>query len=722
MPAPADTKAILALVRRTWQTNADTAMRMRVRRLLINQTNAALDSNMTGTMIPAPFNKTSLAIRTMIGEPAKAAQHYASRIAANRPNIEVVPLTTKKDISQTVARKAGEQERLDAQMWEENGGRDAQWKMGWAMSVTAAGYYLTLPRDASFGLPDRTYYQDKTDDEIATLIRDGQVAASKVSDHKTGQLVYAEKGDVWYARRKDKMRAQAGTSLFTLEAFPRDMVLREKDVDGIKWAAVIEEVTGSALAPGSDLAISAARQTNAVESGRVPEDDVGLYGLFKDEKGAIIGGISRGGPLNSRWNREGVFTLIRYFDRDEQVIVVAAQGSVEGGREVYRGKHGCTINGYPACPVEEVPYMVTDVDVPGLEFTTSLQQVFGYIPQINQLLTLMSNASAFNGLPRWVVELDGGTTLRGEDGEPKEITQADVPGLSPSQATAWPGTLKQLLIDTKSLEAMLGIYFNRLDASMPPTVAQGDAGGSQDTAWGTHQLIQQAQQNLGQPVDNHAKSVKRIIQRWHGWLRDLDVPVYFFAAPGHRKDRRTLRGLIEFDPSDLTDSIQVTQDLNTPSEATVRIQIGMELWEKGAITDEEFYTDYVRSQDARQSVIDRYVQLIKNYVVLGQLPAGYVPTPGSPPPMITVVADGIRGAIHYELLQSSANYADANARQQAAQAQQSQQSGVPPASIATTAGMAQPGAGMNATLEGQLGSAVPGGNAPASMVGAPGAM
>ena len=717
MPATADQKAILALVRRTWQASSETAMRMRIRRLLINQSNALLDSNGLGTTLPAPFNKTSLAIRSMIGEPSKAAQHYASRIAANRPDIEVVPLTTKKDISQTVARKAGEQERLDAQMWEENGGREAQWKMGWAMSVTACGYYLTLPRDASFGLPDRTYYQDKTDDDVATMIRDGKIAASKVTDHKTGQLVYAEKGDVWAARRKDKMRAQAGTSLFTLEAFPRDMVLREKDIDGIKWAAVIEEVSGTALAPGSDLATSAARQANASDSGRIPEDDIGLYGLFKDEKGAIIGGISRGGPLDSRWNRDGVFTLIRYFDREEQVVFVAAQGSIEGGREVYRGKHGCTINGYPACPVEEVPFMVTDVDVPGLEFTTSLQQVFGYIPQINQLLTLMSNASAFNGIPRWVVELDGGTTLRDADGEPKEVSQADVPGLSPNEASAWPGTLKQLLIDTKSLEAMLGIYFNRLDAAMPPNVAQGDAGGSGDTAWGTHQLIQQAQQNLVQPVDNHAKAVKRVIQRWHGWLRDLDVPVYFFAAPGHRKDRKTLRGLIEFDPSDLTDSIQVTQDLDTPSEATVRIQIGMELWGKGAITDEVFYSDYVRSEDARQSVIDRYVQLIKNYVILGQLPPGYVPTPGSPPPMITVVADGIRGAIHYELLQTSANYADANARQQAQAAQAAQQPAVPPASITTAAGMQVPGAGLAPTLQGQLGSNVPGGMAPASMAG-----
>lgn len=713
-----DSREVLALVDRAWRAHAETALRMRVRRLLINQQGTTLNDNQLGTTLPAPFNRTTLAIKAMIGEPSKAAQHYASRIAANRPDIEVVPLTAKRDISQTVSRQAGEQERLDAQLWTENGGRDAQWKMGWAMSVTAAGYYLTLPRDASFGLPDRVYHQDKTDADVAQLIRDGVVTRARLPHPRTGQLVYAEKGDVWAARRKDTMRAQAGTSLFTLEAFPRDMVVREKDVDGLRWAAVIEEIPSSALRPGSPLAISAARMDD------VPEDDVGLYGLMRGEHNAIIGGIARGGPVNSPHAGDAdYFTLIRFFDREEQVICVAARGSVEGGREVYRGKHGCTINGVAACPVEEVPFMLTDVDVPGQEFGTPLQQVFGYVPQINQLLTLMSNASAFNGLPRWIVELANGATLRDNDGEPETVAQADVPpGLSPQEATAWPGTVKQLLIDTKSLEAMLAVYFERLEASMPPAVAQGDAGSSgPDTAWGTRQLIQQAQQNLMQPVDNHAQAVKRILQRWHGWLRDLAMPVYFFAAPGHRKDRRSLRGLIEFDPANLTDSIVVTQDLDTPSEATVRVQMGIELWQQGAITDEQFYSEYMRTDDARQAVVDRYVQIIKDYVLLGKMPEGYIPAPGAPPPLLMVIADGVRGAIHYELLQSSANYALASARMSAQQAQQPQLG--MGGGLSQAAGIAQPGLGAAPDLQSQLGSNVPGGMAPTTMAaGVPGGM
>lgn len=714
-----DSKEVLALVDRAWRAHAETALRMKMRRLLINQQNAVAGDNALGTTLPAPFNRTSLAIKAMIGEPSKAAQHYASRIAANRPDIEVIPLTAKRDISQTVSRQAGEQERLDAQLWSENGGRDAQWKMGWAMSVTAVGYYLTLPRDAAFGLPDRVYHQDKTDADIAALIRDGVVTKAKMPHPKTGQLVYAEKGDVWAARRKDKMRAQAGTSLFTLEAFPRDMVIREKDVDGIRWAAVIEEIPSTALRPGSPLAISAAR------ADAVPEDDVGLYGLMRGEKNEIIGGIARGGPVNSdRANAADLFTMIRYFDREEQVICVAARGSVEGGREVYRGKHGCTINGVASCPVEEVPFMLTDVDVPGQEFSTPLQQVFGYVPQINSIMTILSNGAYFNGIPRWVIELQNGTTLRDEDGEPKTITQSDlVPGMSPQEATAWPGTVKQLLIDTKSLEALLAIYFERLEASMPPAVAQGDAGSSgPDTAWGTRQLIQQAQQNLMQPVDNHAQAVKRILQRWHGWLRDLDMPVYFFAAPGHRKDRRSLRGLIEFDPADITDSIAVTQSLDTPAEATVLLQQGIELRQGGYIDDYEFYDRYAREQDARQAIVRKYVQQVVDHV-MGGVPA----PPGS---VIQMVADGVRGQLHYALLAQSANYSLNNARMQAAQANQQMAlttaagfgapGGAPSSNVTAPAGIVQPGQGMAPTLEGQLGTGAPGGQAAPSMAGVPG--
>jgi hypothetical protein len=718
--------AIISMVQRQRTANQNVMLQMRVRRMLINRDTAALESNLTGTTLPPPFHQTSLAIRTMIGEPAKAAQHYATRLSANRPDISVVPITAGNDITATVEKDAGKQERMDNQFWVEAGGRDAQWTCGWGMAVTEAAYYLTLPRDAQFGLPDRIYYEDKTDDDISHLKAAGMTTPVKVQS-PSGKLVYAEHGDVWAARRKDaaKNRAISGRSLFTLRAYPRDMVLRQRDEDGIKWAAIVEEVPGSMVGPGSDLAMAAAKQTNALPDGNaVPPDDLGLYGLMRGPKGEIIGGIARGGPLGSTWNASGVFTIVRFFSRTEQVILVGGQGSLQGAKVVYRGAHGCTVQGVPSCPVVEVPFMRTDIDVPGKEFSTALSQVFGIIPQINQLLTLESNAAIFNGLPRWVVEQKDGATIRGQDGEPKIIEQAATPGLDPSQAAAYPGTLRQLTIDTKSLHEMLVLYFERLEAAMPSEVLEG-AAGSSAPAYQVRQLIQQAQEILRQPVDNHCAGVQQIVQMWHGWLRDLDTPVYFFAAPGNRKNKRSLRGIIEFDPKDLTDSIVVTQELDTPAEATVRLQEGLELLKAGVLTFEDFFDQYAKSQDARQSVIDMYVSQVTAHVI------GGVPAPAGS--LIAMIADGVRGAVNFALLEQSPNYAIASAENAVQQMQQQPQQVTSPmpgggsitagatgalsgpmqpgmgGNVANAAGIRQPGMGMAPTIEQQLGNGIPGG-------------
>jgi hypothetical protein len=572
------------------------------------------------------------------------------------------------------------------------------------MSVGGVGYYLCLPRDAAFGLPDRIYYEDKTDDEIAALKRDGKLTSSKIPHPATGQLIYAEGADVWKARRKEAAKRQciSGTSLFNVRAYPRDMVLRELDDDGVKWACIIEEIPGTALGEGSELAISAARQGNATDKGRVPEDDVALFGLFKDEKGQIVGGVGHGGPLHTMWNRDGIFTLLKFFNRTEQVILVASQGNIDGAREIYRGRHGCTVAGVPTCPVVEVPFMRTDVDSPGMEFSTPLSQVFGIAPPMNQILTLASNATVYNELPRWVIELKDGSVLRGADGEPVTISQADVPGLDPKEATAWPGTLKQLTIDTASGEKMFEIYTALMEKYMPSPVTAG-VSGTNSAAWQVRQLIQQAQETLRQPVDNHAAAVGDIIKMMHGWLRDLDVPVFFFAAPGHRKNKRSVRGLIEFDPKNLTDSIMVTQELDSPEEQTVRIQVGIEQYQAGLITLEDYYRDYAKTEDPRQSVIDYYVAQVVAYVMSGKLPEGANPQ-NPTQPVIQIVADGVRGMVNYSLLQQSPNYAIAQAEQIAAQAQQQGQQQPQGGNVAGAQGVVQPGLGMSPTLNGQLGA------------------
>ena len=702
--------AVKTLVSEAYNAHAKVRTRARVRRQLIVRDADVIMDNLTGLYLPAPFDKSVLAIKTMIGETAKAAQHYASRISANTPKVSVSPKTAKSKLSVTLDKTAGEQERLDDQLWEENGGRQAQWFAGMNMSVTGANYYVTGVRDADFGLPDRQYYTDEAE-ELEVLKRDGELAPMKVPHPKTGDWTYAEHADVWHARRTKvrEHQAQSGRALFTLEALPRDMVTVGKDKDGIKWAVSFEEVAGSECAgeTGSKIAQSYARTRG------VPEDDVGLWGIWVDAQGKIVGGIERGGPPESNWSRPRTFTVIRFWNRIETVIMISPSSSVEGAEVVYRGVHGAKKQGVPACPVVEVAMMHTAINVVGQEFTTPMEPVFAYVPIINQVLLLLSMAATYNGTPRWVVEMKDGSTLRGEDGEPVVLENAAVPGLDPSQAAAYPGTLKQLVIEIESLMGLLSVYLARLDGCMPAPVTTGESGSSA-AAWQVRQLIQQAQENLRQPVDNHAAGVKEIIQLWHGWMRDLDMPVYFFAASAGQRGARASASLIEFDPKDLTDSIQVKQELDTPEEQTVRVQTGLELRSQGAITWREFFEDYLQVQDAREAEIEMYSEQVVQQVIYGtQFP------PGS---LLDQLAKGMQGELTYMLIQQSDNFAISVAEQMAQQAgaQVSMGAGGPqptpgagPGSpdgsqgVMQAAGQVAPGMGMADSVTQQIGAGAP---------------
>jgi hypothetical protein len=304
------------------------------------------------------------------------------------------------------------------------------------------------------------------------------------------------------------------------------------------------------------------------------------------------------------------------------------------------------------------------------------------------------------------------------------VEAGEVPGLDPNEAAAYPGTLKQLTINTASIEKMLEFYFQQLEKMMPSPITSGVAGASA-AAWQVRELIQQSQETLRQPVDNHAQAVKQIILMWHDWMRDLDVPIYFFAAPGYRKNRRDFRSLIEFDPKNLSDSIVVVQELDTPGERTIRVQQGIELLKAGLIDYQKFFEEYDKTEDSRQAVIDMYVQQVVTYVMSGILPPGANPNPqaGGVEPIIKVVADSVRGAVNYALLEESPNYAIATAEQMAAQAaQQAQamgqqrpseageaaqfgQGGGPGggANVAYSQGVVQPGMGMAPDLSQSLG-------------------
>lgn len=705
-----DEQSILGAISRVRSSYDETFQRVRVWRALINRNHVGVSQSQTGTLLPAPFHKSSLALQTMIGQPMEAAQHYVARISGNKPDFKVVPLSDKPELKQSVDRNAAEQERLIGQLWEEAEGGEAQNTCAWAQVVGGVGYYVTLPRDMHFGLPQRNYWPDS--DETREMIASGRIKASP-SQRTTvgGQVYYVEDAQEWVKRRQAaaKNRPIDGTSLFTLKAYPRDMVLRERDADGIKWACIEEEINAESVKPGSALAKSA-----AMIDGIAPEDQ-DKYGLIW-EKGQIIGGLAVGAPASALPN--ATFSLKRYFNRTHQAIFVGSTGG-QGGKLVFCGEHGATVNGHNVCPVVEVPFMRTDIEVPGQEFATPLAQVMAYVPLVNQIMTLRSNGTAFNLLPRWYFKTEKGETLRGDDGEPVLRESATVPGLNPAEAAVFPpGEWKQLTIESADTDALLELYMHLIAEAMPSDAARGE-GGSSEAAWHAQLMIEQSHQNLQQPVANHAWAVKQIAQMWFGWLRQLDTNVYFYPFSNNKTGQRSSRNLIEFDPANLTDSVIVTQEIHDPQASIVRIQVGMEQRAAGLIDDRKYYEEYAREKDPRQAEIDKYVQMVKDHVI-GGIPAA----PGS---LIAFVADAVRGRVSHNLLISSPNYAIATAEQMALQATGAGQAyaqtgaapGSPPAAaggqppqpqgnVADAAGVRTPGVGMAPTLQGQLGANAPG--------------
>lgn len=715
-------RTIQRILREAHQQYAGVTKRVQVRRQLIVRDADRVMDNLTGTLLPAPFDKTQLALKTIIGETAKVAQHYASRIAANDPDFAITPPSPKGNITATLDKFAGQQEQLDAELWNANGGREKQWDQGMNMSIGGVGYYLTGVRDVGFGLPDREYFEDET--ATSAMRHMGLTTPWKVKNPKNGRLQYAEHADVWAKRRAEKMKAQSGRSLFTLEALPRDMVHVGKDADGIKWAYVVEEIPGYDCAEGSEIAASMAAAKGVPASQTDAAGNEWKYGIWLDKDGKVVGGIAAGVPPDQMgWRSPQSFVKVRFFNRIEQVVLIAPMGGTyDGAQEVFRGPHGAEIMGNAVCPIAEVPMMRSGTNIVGAEFTTPMEAVFAYVPLINQMLTVLSNVAMYNGLPRFVVELENGSTLRGEDGEPTIVESSPTPGLDPRDLAAYPGKIKQLTIEAETLLKVAELYFERLRECMPAQATEGISGASA-AAWQVRQNIQQAQEGLRQPVVNHASAVKEIVHMWHSWLRQLDMPVYFFATQHGKQGKRSAQGLIEFNPINLTDAFSVEQQLDTPDEQTVRVQQGLELRAQGAITWRDFFEDYLRTPDAREAEIDMYVQMVIDQVI-----SGAQSQPGS---LIDTIAKGMQGQLHYLLIANSDNYARSVAEQMAQQANAAAQGmpqpqgvtpgapqGPPPgqgslggAGYAQAAGVVEPGMGMNPTLQGQLGSNVPGGMA-----------
>jgi hypothetical protein len=662
--------------------------RLRTRRLLLDIISAVTNGpdNQTGTNVPPPFDKQSMILLTRIGEPIKEAQRWASRIAANTPQVVAVPIVDGDNVPKGVEALASKQERLLMAMFDAVDGATMQQKLAWSQSWGRVGYYVTLPCDAALGLPDREYYDDLPEDEIAYLKEQG-----KAVETPTGR--YAEAAGSWVERRRTAARDAmvAGTTLNTLEAFPPDVVYPRRDSKGIRECAIILEIPHDDCGPGSDLALKAARHDG------YDGEDAHRYSLLVDSQGKVIGGIPAGGEPGSTTST--AWTLAIYLTRDEVYYLVSqGSGGASAGKVVW-----CEEHGDGEVPVFDVPFFPTDSMRPGGEATSPMEAMFALAPIINQIETLLSNVAAYNAIPRWVVELpDGKGYVTDEDDNIRVFTNEPTPGLDPSQAIPVGGKIVQLKIDADLLFNLLQFYVERMDHERMPEAITGAAGDT-GPAWGKQLMIEQAHVDIKPAVENHARAWQKIWRLWMRRAKRLDVPIFAYNAPGKSRDRQYRRGLIEFNPQDFIETISVHQSSYSQSDAIVRQQAGIELYTAKLIDLRQLYEDYFLEQDPRDAEIRMYVQLVKNHVLLGDVTSIM---PGS---LLANVAASVQGRAAMEVIARSQNAALAQAEAMAMQAQmtaqlmtqQSQQQIAPPTeggNPANAVGAKQPGMGMGLSL------------------------
>ena len=489
-------------------------------------------------------------------------------------------------------------------------------------------------------------------------------------------------------RRASMEAAVSGKTLVTLEAIAPDMVLPRYDRDGtsrrsLKYAFVVEELPASDFAPGTELARAAARAAG------IGEGELDRFGLHADREGRIQGGVTRGGePHSAARSGRQRWTLARFVTRDEVYYFVTTNPASGGGQTIWHERHGAG-----RVPLVPVPGMHTDSAQPGGEYSSLMESVFAMTPILNQIETLLSNVATWNALGRFVVEDVDGRLVASEEGEPLIMSTDDMVGLDPQDVSVVRGRIRQLTIDAGLLLQLLDFYSRRLDQSKPSPVTEGQAGASA-AAWQVRLLLEASGEQLEQAVNNHAEAVREVMLLWVRWLRMLDEPVFVFSVPGRRRDRGSVRGLIEFDPVDLVESLHVAQSAQSAQQRVVLQQAGIELLRAGRIDDRQYYEEYALAEDPEEAELRAIVQQVKQAVLFNDVRAA---PPGS---VLGDIVQAVRGRITMRMLDVSPNFAVATAEemaQQSAQAMAAQQQASGQQTSAQQAGgeprPAAPGAG-----------------------------
>jgi hypothetical protein len=576
-----------------------------------------------GRFVPAPFDQSQLIIKFATGALADAAMHLVGALTSNPPIVQVnrIAVADRKVSDKTNKSAARVESALNGIWWAAEEDDDIQELVAWSVVAEGPGWYHSYPREAGFGLPDRIFYEEGelSDEQLTEMKRTGKAWPEKLRDPTTGRLKTAESADLWLRRRQDALNQEQainGESLFITESLPAGAVYYRFDQGRrLKMVAVRERVPVRDFRPTEPIARAAAKA-----NGMFSEEEIAKYGLILGEDGRIIGGIQKDGSDPDRpAQRASWWDLWRVWYRDElYYYVTSGSEAINGGHIVFWKPH----------TLGEVPFWAanggqTPSARPEEQFQPLLEAAYAVVPGLNQAATLASNMMAFNGIPRFVIELpQGGILANTETGGPRTFTTDSPTGLDPKELEVIQngGRIKQLTIDDHGMVLqVLTLYMEFLKDLLPGDSSRGQ-GASTGPAW-TTRLLQEAEQIGIQPaVRSNAKAIGRMAKFWARNCRQLDVPIWFLGAPGQRGKTKGIRGLIQVKPDEWTQSISVAQDPHTQTERITLQQVGLSLWQAGAIPPHRMYEEYFGDQDPDESRMQMWENAIIEHLI-GTKPA-----------------------------------------------------------------------------------------------------
>ena len=647
--------------------------------LVFRRENQQSDEKM-GIHIPEPFGESKLIITHITGALASTAQRWTSEISDNAPRVIVEPqVEGDRNITAAMQRDATMQEHLHNGTWHQAGGRKMQRRLAWAQVVEGAGWYFCYELEAGFGLPARKYFEL---DELGEGENDG-VADAPVRK-PDGTFAWAERPDLYEARAIEAMKDQArnGRSLFAVEMQSDAKVYAQRDRLGWKIVAIVEYVPAAEYGPKSDMARVAASWRN--------NSELADKGIILDAGGKIAGGTSHGGepntPLDLRRER---YLQCRIWTRTEHYVYVTRAQNYEGGKRVWATKHD-----YGQVPAWPAPFTDTDSAAPEERHMPAMEGAYASVPGYNQVLTLLSQNTTWNAIPRFVIMLpeNQGFMTDARTGGPKILSSDSTVGLDPNEMEVISngGKIEQLTIEgAGDLLNLLAIYQQQLSDALPSEAAKG-TGGTSGPAWTTN-LLQLAQRVVLAPaVEFHASAIEDMTRFQARLIRKLPVPVYFNAAIGKR-GRATPTAMVNLRPDRVSLNLSVHQSANSREEQLVAIQAGMTMLNNptGPLIDMwEFFEDFKGSDDAHEAVLRAHLQTMMN-VLTGtvQLP------PGS---LLQLVMDLVAGQVPLRLAEELPAVGRALAAQSLAQLGATAGGG----GLTRAAGIVEPGVNAPATLEG----------------------